>query len=66
MNEDSMQGDVHFKTLRFIPILIEESKKILRERDSQTLLLALQVQKFRDNKLLETILVKVILHFKHE
>ncbi|MCG9880902.1 MAG: hypothetical protein MH472_09930 [Bacteroidia bacterium] len=66
IKKDSIQGEYHFRTLEFSTLLSEKNKKILRGRDSQTLLLALKLQKFRRNKLLETIPVNVTIRIKHE
>jgi hypothetical protein len=62
---DSIIGNIHVIGLKFNRLITEDNKKIFQERDSQTILLSLQVIKYRKGQFVEIIPIKVSLRITH-
>jgi hypothetical protein len=62
---DSIKGNIHLTGLKFNRLITENNKKIFQERDSQTILLSLQVIKYRKGQFIEIIPIKVSLRITH-
>jgi hypothetical protein len=62
---DSIIGNIHVIGLKFNRLITEDNKKIFQERDSQTILLSLQVIKYRKGQFIEIIPIKVSLRITH-
>ena len=62
---DSIKGNILVRGLKFNRLITEDNKKIFQESDSQTILLSLQVIKYREGQFIEIIPIKVSLRIIH-
>ncbi len=62
---DSIKGNIYVTGLKFSRLITEDNKKIFQERDSQTILLSLQVIKYRKGQIVEIIPIKASLRIIH-